>query len=311
VPQPRHIFPLLLTALAMTAPGVSRAEFRIGNLPPPLLSGDISIGAEYDSNVSVEEVERSSDKSDWAVMFNVGAEVEQRLGDKTELALNYDYSRSDYSTFSEVDRQTHIVGSNIRWQLEKFDSELSGFYIHSRLDGQPFLDLYRVSPALSGFLAKKWFMRGAYVYQDKMLEDNPSRDSTSHAGEADVYFFQQGLRRYFNIGYRYKSENARTDSLDYYSHNIKLRYIQRIELFSRLCKLELSWRHEDRDYHYVDPTIEERRKDDRQRTRIDFEIPLSRKGVMQLYYGYADYDSNLERVDYDQDVGGISFVYRM
>jgi hypothetical protein len=202
-----------------------------------------------------------------------------------------------------------MLGADLALDFAKVDPSLSVYYINSRLDGSQFLDLYRVSPSVSGFLGRKWFARGAYVYSDKTIHDKQGRDATTNAGEADGYFFMRGLRQYFNLGYRYRNENAQADQYDYLSNAVKLRYIQRIELFSRLTKLELAWRYEDRKYRSDTPSIGEKRHDQRNRLRLDFEIPVFGNGAVQFYAGYADYQSNYVPADYDQTLVGTRFLY--
>lgn len=300
----------LLTVLAATGGAGAWAEIRIGKLPPPQLSADVAAGVEYDSNVSVEEVERSSNRSDYAFTLEAGAGIEQTLSSRAAVELTYDYSASRYQTFSEVDRQTHILGTGFNWKFDALDTDLSVYYIHSRLDGKKFLELYRASPAISGFLSRRWFLRGAYVYQDKTVEERELRDAITHSAEADLYYFARGLRSYINIGYRYKDETAQANQLDYESSSLKLRYVRRVEMFSKLAKLELSLRYEDRNYLFDTPSIGARRADERYRFGADLEIPVTAKAAVQLYYGYGDYQSNLERVDYTQDIAGTRFIYR-
>jgi Surface lipoprotein assembly modifier len=277
----------------------------------PQFSAEVGAGLEYDDNIAVEEVDRASNESDYALTLNAGVGAQQDFGDYTEIGLTYDYNQSIYSEFSQVDRQTHILGTSLNFDLTKLDTGVSLFYINSRLDGEAFLELYRASPSISGFLSKKWFARGAYVYSDKRIENRSTRDATSHAGEADLYFFRRGLRSYFNLGYRFKDEDANASRYDYQSHSLKLRYIHRMEVFSKLAKLELAWRYEDRDYSSITPSIAEKRADKRNRWRLDFELPiLSGGSVVQFYYGYSDYDSNLPQSDYTQTITGTRFVHR-
>lgn len=277
----------------------------------PKFSADIAVGAEYDSNIAVEEVDRSSSETDYALTLSAGLGVQKELSDSTKISLSYDYNQNIYQNFSQVDRQTHIVGGNLNMDLGKADAGLSLFYINSRLDGKPFLELSRVSPSVSGFLSKKLFARGAYVYSDKSIEDRPQRDAISNAAEADLYYFRRGLRSYLNIGYRFRDEDANSDALDYSSHSLKLRYIQRVEVFAKLAKLELAWRYEDRDYQSDTASINEERADRRHRWRLDFELPILGEGsAIQFYYGYSDYDSNLPQSDYNQAITGTRFVHR-
>ena len=307
-PQCRVHFPAAILACAFL--NQSPAWGDTDPLRPARWSGELGIGFEYDSNVSVEEVDRSTNQGDYALTLNAALEVQKNLSASTEVGLTYDINQSLYDEFSQVDRQTHIVGANFALDSKVVDSDLSLYYINSRLDGDKFLELYRVSPAISGFLAKKWFVRGAYAYSDKSIHEREGRDANTNSGEIDLYYFRRGLRSYFNLGYRFKDENARAERYDYLSNSVKLRYIHRIQVFSSLTKLELAWRYEDRDYRSDTPSIAEKRDDQRNRWRIDYEVPVFSSSAIELFYGYADYESNYPPADYDQELAGVRFLYQ-
>jgi hypothetical protein len=300
---------LLTAATALACLGPALAASDTGELPATRWSAEAAIGVEYDSNVSVEELDRSANQGDYALTLDAGLALQQALSSSLEAGLTYDFSQSIYDKFSQVDRQTHILGADLGLDLARFDPGLSFFYINSRLDGDSFLELYRASPSLSGFLAKKWFARAAYVYADKTIHDRKGRDAKTNSGEADVYYFLRGLRSYFNMGYRFKHENARADPYDYTSNSLKLRYIQRFELFSRITKLELAWRYEDRDYRSDTSAIDEKRHDERNRFRLDYEIPVLEHAAVQFFAGFADYSSNYTPAAYDQTLVGTRFVF--
>jgi hypothetical protein len=77
-----------------------------------------------------------------------------------------------------------------------------------------------------------------------------------------------------------------------------------------MAKLELAWRYEDRDYSSVTASIGEDRSDERNRWRADFEIPMIGQSSVQVYYSYADYESNYPQADYTQNLFGTRFLYR-
>ena len=72
----------------------------------------------------------------------------------------------------------------------------------------------------------------------------------------------------------------------------------------------MAWRYEERDYSSETPSIGEDRDDQRNHWRADFEIPLLGQSALQVYSGYADYDSNYPQADYTQTVVGTRFLYR-
>ncbi len=273
-------------------------------------SAEVGLGAEYDSNVSVDELDASSNQSDYSLIVDAELQMDHQFNDTLDLAVTYDFSQSNYDQFSFLDRQTHLLGMDFGADLGELNTGLSLYYINARLDGEDFLEYYRGSPYISGFISKRWFARGAYVYSDKSIEQNRGRDAESHAGEADFYYFRRGLRSYFNLGYKFKDEDAVEDRFDYSADNLKFRYVHRFDVWGEVLKTELSWRYEYRDYSSITPSIGEEREDKRHRWKVDFEYPVLEKGAIAFYAGYGDYDSNYPRADYSQHVVGSRLSYR-
>ncbi len=294
--------------LSLCAAGVVHAQ---GGGSPSTTSWNVEVGAgfEYDSNVSVDEVDLSSGQSDYAVTADFKLSARHRFDAATEGSLTYDVARSDYSEFSRVDRLTQIIGADVSTDLGKSSAGLSIYYIDSRLDEEAFLNFLRVSPSLSGFLSQRWFARGAYVYSERDIDARPLREASTHSAEADLYYFHRGLRSYANIGYRFRDENAVADELDFLAHSLKFRYIRRVDLWQRKAKAEFALRYEVRDYRSEEPTINERRQDDRLRLKLDFEIPINDRFTWQAYYSYGDYESNLPRADFVQTIFGTRLQY--
>lgn len=276
---------------------------------PAKFGAEVGLGVEYDSNVSVSEVDLSSSEGDYALTMDASFDVKKVLSPTLDVAASYDFSQTNYDEFSLVDRQTHILGTDMTVNANLADTGLSLYYIDSSLDGKGFLEFYRASPFVSGFVARNWFARGAYVYSEKSIQQRPERDADTHSLEGDVYFFRRGLRSYFNLGYRFKDENAQAAFLDYKSNSVKLRYIHRFDIFTKLAKLELSWRYEDRDYRSETPGLDEDREDDRHRIRVDLEVPMIGGSAVEFYYGYARYESNSPVADYNQTIVGTRFSY--
>ena len=135
-------------------------------------SAEVGLGVEYDSNVTVDELDASSNQSDYSLILDAELKLDHRFTDTLDMAITYDFSQANYDQFSFVDRQTHLLGVDFGADLGKLNSGLALYYINARLDGDAFLEYYRASPYLSGFLSKRWFSRGAYVYSDKTIEQN-------------------------------------------------------------------------------------------------------------------------------------------
>ena len=265
---------------------------------------DLGAGLEYDTNVTVDEVDLSSGQDDSASVLDLGLGVKQPIGEKSTFSLNYNLSQSSYRTYSRVDRRTQIIGSDFSRNLGRGNAGVSAYYIDAQLDGQSFLEYLRLSPSVSGFLARKWFARTAYVYSERRIQDREQRNADTQVGEVDVYYFHRGLRSYINVGYRYRDENAIAPELDFSSHLLKLRYIRRIDIGKKRVKAEMALRFEQRDYRSAEPTIDEPRDDTRLRLKTDLEIPLTTRLSWHAYASYGDYQSNLPRADFTQIIVG-------
>ncbi|MEO0438712.1 MAG: hypothetical protein AAF098_17590 [Pseudomonadota bacterium] len=267
-------------------------------------SGELGIGGEYDTNVTVSEVDLSSGESDYAFTSDFELGAKRQITESLKASASYSINQSRYREFSRVDRLTQIAGVNIEKGLGSASSGLSVYYIDSKLSGDGFLELLRVSPALSGFLAKRWFLRGAYVFSERTIDDRNERDATTHTAEFDAYYFHRGLRSYVNIGARYRDEDTGAPELDFSGAALKARYIRRFKVLEKQAKFEVAFRYEERDYRSPEPTIDEKRKDDRIRWKLDFELPLTEQISWQAYYSYGDFESNLPRADFVQTIVG-------
>ncbi|MEM8490832.1 MAG: surface lipoprotein assembly modifier [Pseudomonadota bacterium] len=267
-------------------------------------SGGLSLGLEYDTNVSVSEVDLSSGESDYAVTSEFKLQAKRGLNDTTDLSASYSISQSTYQEFSRVDRLTQIAGANINKDLGSMNGSVSAYYIDTQLDHDGFLEFIRLSPALAGFISKRWFLRGAYVYSERTIDDRPERNADTQTLEFDAYYFHRGLRSYFNFGVRYRDEDTGAPELTFTGPALKARYIRRFNAYGRKAKLEASFRFEERDYSSPEPTIGEKRADNRWRWKVDLELPLTERIRAQAYYSYGDFQSNLPRADFTQTIVG-------
>lgn len=307
--------PSRLTALVLgLAPVFCLADDTQSEPPATAYSAEFGIGGEYDTNVTIDELDTSIRQGDYALTLDAKVGLRKYFTQDTDLRLGYDFSQDMFQEFSRLNRQSHILGASLGVKMQPVDTGLSLFYVNSLLDGRGFLELYRVSPSLSGFINRKLFSRAAYVFADKRIKDRAERDAQTHSGELDLYYFARGLRSYFNFGYRFKTEDANLERLDYQAHAAKLRYIRRIDFNAKVLKLELAYRYEERNYSGITPGFDGangyERRDERHRWRVDLEYPLTSQAALQIYAGYSDYKSNFPISDYEQGVAGTRFLYR-
>lgn len=263
-------------------------------------SVELAAGAEYDSNVSVDQLDANTGADDFAAVFDADLGYEGDLGENTEFDLGYSFSQSLHDEFTNFDIQSHFGSAGLSHDFDAFT--LGGSYriVYSKLGGSGFLTLQQDSPYVSKFFGKKLFVRADYTFTDKNFHNRVDRDSEVHAGGADVYYFINGVRTYFVIGYKYEDEDAVADEFDFKAHNVKVRFAQRFPFGSRDGQFKIGWRYENRDYSAVTPSISAIRDDERNRFQAEIETPFTDRLFGRLEYEYSDFSSNLPSANYKQ-----------
>lgn len=300
----------VIAAAPATVPLNAVAQTEPENDRKPGFSLELDGGAEYDSVVSLDELDLSSVDGDTAFLIDATAGYSQQLGETVELDLSYSYSIIDYQDIDEVDQDSHILSGDISKDLGNADIGLTGFYVNSELNDEDFLELGRISPYVSGFFADGWFARGAVVYSDKTNDVNPGRDASAAIAEIDLYHFPAGKPWYLNVGYKYRDEDATAARFDYIGNTFKARAVYRLSLWEKSARFELSFRRLDRDYSSITPSIGQERFDQRDRTNVEFQLSLTSSLDARIYYTYSDWESNLPSVNFHQHVAGLRLNYR-
>lgn len=266
-------------------------------------SVELSTGIEYDSNVSVVEVDTSTAEGDFAALFDLGVGFETDIAENTTVEIGYDLGQDIQFDFTDFNTQTHRGSIEVAHDFGDVDIGVSYQLIHSRLGGDGFLTLHRLSPFASTYLADKTFyVRGSYIYTDKDFIGVADRDADVNAFNADVFYFVNGLTTYLIFGYKFESEDAVGAEFDFTANNLKARVVQRFPLGDRRAKFRAGWRYENRNYDSVTPSIGVVRDDTRHKLEASLEIPLNDIFYAEIEYNYDIFNSNLPSVDFTQSV---------
>lgn len=261
---------------------------------------ELTAGAEYDSHLTVEELDVESSLGDIAAIFRLDAEykpVQSRAG---ELRLGYSFDQSLYLEQDEFDTQTHRLsaGGSTRIGRARLGTDYS-FY-HIRLGGDPLLNMHVVSPSVSGFVTDKIFARAYYSYFDKDFERFENRDANTHQGGLTINRYFNRSRSFVSFGARYDNEDAVDPALDYEGFLLTANLQLPLELAARRGKVNFGYSYRDRDYDNVTPSIGERRRENRSVFRVRSELPVARKLSFEAEYRFTDRNSNFPNADYEE-----------
>jgi hypothetical protein len=285
------------SASAATAP--EKPELRDGPNP---ITVELSAGVEYDSNVSVIDVDDNTGADDFAAVFDGEVEFAPDLGEDSSFALGYSFSQSLYETFDDFNLQSHLASVDASHDLGIF--EIGGAYrfAHSRLGGDSFLTLNQFSPSIARFFGDNLYVRGEYTYTDRNFIGRTDRDGKSNAAAGDVYYFMNGARTYLAAGYRYEKENTLDPQFDFKGDTFRARFSQRFPAGARDGHFRVGYRYEIRDYSSITPSIGVLREDKRHRFNAELEVPIGKALFARLNAEYGDFQSNLPAADFNQTV---------
>ncbi|MBY0423329.1 MAG: hypothetical protein K2Q06_13560 [Parvularculaceae bacterium] len=285
-------------AVAQTEANQSDAKKRASPI-----SVEVTAGAEYDSNVSVNDIDTNTGSDDFAAVFDGDVSFAPDLGEGTSLELGYGFSQSLYNEFDAFNLQSHLVTADLSREYKGFEFGGAYRFSHARLGGAPFLTMHQIAPYFSRFLGESVYVRAEYAYSDKNFIGRTDRDARTHAGSGDVYFFMRGAKTYFSAGYKYESENAVDPQFDYVGHGARIRLSHKIPMGRRFVTMKAGYRFEDRSYSAPTPSIGVARQDQRHRLQSEVEIPIDDTFFARLEFEHADFQSNLPSADFTQNVG--------
>lgn len=271
---------------------------------------EVDLGLRYDSAVAVDQLDVATREQDEALRARIRIGYEAALGEDTEVTVSYGLTQTAYEDFSEFDLQTHTLAAQASHDLGGARAGVSYRYIYARLDGDGLLNIHRVSPYVSGFVAKGLFVRGELLYSDSDFVGQVERDNEAIGGGVDLYWFTDRSKRYVSVGYDYRSVDAVDDQFDFNGHAFVARFSQKFPLGSDEAQFRAQYRYQLRDHTSITPQIGVEREDNRHRAIAEIEFPLNDWLGLTARYSYFDFGSNLESVDYSQSLVDVTLEGR-
>ncbi len=279
---------------------------------PPIVTWDLktraSVGFNHDSNVSIRELDSNLGESDSAKTYNLGITAIGKIG-FIESSASYNFSQSDYQSFSEFDRKTEILGLDVSSSFLNVRQGLSYFKAEAKLGKKKFLKLERWSPHISGFLTKRLYLRGSYIAQEKTIIPRPSQSAKSNSVALDLFYFRNGLRNYFNLGTEIRNEDAVLQRYDNHAESMRFRMLGRVRALNRIWKYTIGWSYEKRDYEGDWPRTDQERFDRRRTIRAGLSWPISKFISAEIYASRIDSNSTVSYASFEEDTAGFKIVY--
>lgn len=265
------------------------------------VSGALDLGGEYNSNVSVTELESATGASDTALAVDANIDLNWRPADRVTVDVGYGHTASRYSEFDDFDLSMHLLYGDMSYQFDQFSLGTNYYLADARLGGDAFLTMQQLSFYGGKLFGDSFFLRGALNFTDKDFDTLNERDADGQGLRVDAFwFFNQG-RSSIALAYSYDDEDALAQRYAYDASTLRLRYSNRFSIVDLDSRLQLGLRAQDRSYKGVTPEIAARRNDDQLVAEARFDIAFTEHLGVFSKLERGVYSSNLDSADYTEN----------
>lgn len=289
---------ILLSSLAL-APALQAADEK------HIWNGHLGVGARYDSNIAVIELDQSTNESDQALEFEGSVGYRYQATRDSQLRASLHASETQYDDFEQFDLRTLRASVGGHTSFEQLEVGIDVHEIAAYLQDERFLSMTQAAPYIAHLFDDRFYVRATYTYTDKTFADNPARDAQADALAADAYLFMNQARTYAAIGFKVRDESADEARFDFDSQGANARFSHKLPVLKRDLKLLAQASYEHRDYSNLDPTIGAQRQDERLQFKLSATLPLTDLFEVSAILEHNDNRSNLDPADFHENIAAL------
>ncbi|OFE12960.1 hypothetical protein PHACT_07255 [Pseudohongiella acticola] len=264
-------------------------------------SGSLEAGAEYNSNVSVSELESATGEADSSANVDAGINANWQASERLSVDAGYSFSGQRYQDFDAFDLDLHLLYGDVSYEFDQFSVGTNYYHADAKLGGDDFLTLKQYSFYAGKLFADQWFVRGALNFADKTFDDFAQRDADTEGLSLDLFWFFNEGNSNLVLGYAFDDEQAREPAFSYEADTVRLRYTHDFVLFDKETEFGVGTRFQDRNYQAVTPGLGARRDDRQQITDARLEMSLNEALAAAIQVERGNYQSNLASADYTEN----------
>ena len=272
---------------------------------PPTTKFELEAGTEYDSNLSVIELDRNSSEGDWSALANARLNSQWQVTDKAKLKGGLSYSSKTYQEYSEFDLAIKQAFIDASYDFAQLTAGASYHYADAELDDNDFLTLQQRSLYISRLINQKIFLRAAINDQDKDFPASSARNADNRSISGDAFFFYNQGKTFFTLGVSNERENAVANEFDYDGINIRTNVNHQFYLWNKKNRLQFGIRYDQRDYSKETPALEAKRNDKRRVATAEWQVEATPWLNVAAKLERGNYDSNLDSANYAETVSSL------
>ena len=263
-------------------------------------------GLFYDSDVTRQEIDRTSGEPDGAGELELDASYTLPVGWGVELEARYDFYQSLYFEAHDFDLHSHALGLQAERRLGAGEASLGYLYSLNLLDGDRFLDFHELRPAYGLAPTGWWYGWLSPALRVKRFDEDPRRDAEQGALSLMQLFALGSWDRTLLLLLEGELEDADDRAFDYRGFAASAGIGLPFAIGERIQRLDVRYRLRLRDYSDRSSAPDGRREDLIHSARARLDVPILRRVVLRIEYEFEDATSDVRSADYtDHTIGGL------
>ena len=277
--------------------------------PAIALEYEVQMGLASDSAAALEDLlpnaTNAQGRDDIIGSFELNAT--HQINDN--ISIGADAMTEQYTTFDENNSTSLGVNGQLSYDLDALSLSVDGHVMSISLDGDDFLDLTMVTPAL-GYLNDAGLYAGlSATGMNKGFKTMPDFDADQLSVSAMGIFFFNNFKSNVMLRLSDASEDAGNNNYDYEESTYSVSTTLPVDVGPRGSRLKLTYENRDRDYtKAVD--VGQKTNEARDRGRIILDTSLTSRLTLRSEYDYKDRKSNLPQATYDSSELSLKLIYR-
>ena len=281
-------------------------------------SGLLAAEREYDSSVSLDQVDDVSRESDYANQLKWALGGKWQAHKNWQLATNYQGKQRAYDQFSEYDLEQHhlTLSSKLTFSGVGYSYRYDG--VSAQIDGDDFLDFSQSTIAIDKLFDSSFFLRAALSKNKKDFIELEERNATATViGLDSLAFFNRG-KSHLSFNVSVENEIAEADEYDNQTGNVSMGFQHKFTeaYFPTTFTSSVRYGRKHYDSFVIANAIEdeafpvglppntnvddETRVDGRTQWTTSLDIALSDWLGLMLKASYITNESNYAAVDYNE-----------
>lgn len=272
--------------------------------------GKLEAGYLYDSNVTVRELDTTTNESDQAVQLKGSVSLKWNPWANLNLNTGVNHSETLYQSQDEFDLAITTIHGDLSYDFSEITVGVSRHDATADLADQAFMDYQQDALYLARLWGTRWYTRVAVQNIEKSFNQVPDRNATAEAIVGDVYWFTPSAKSFVMLGYTYHDETATNPELSYQEPQYRLTWQSQTSGWGgeHTWQVHLQW--QQRDYLAPMQILDgSTREEQRLTARAQWDIPLTSGFKFTPSIEYVDNQSNFADVDYDETLAGIRLSY--